>query len=138
MNNPGHYFPNGSYLLGDSAYPSSANLITPFPESECLRDPRKRLFNYSHSARRMAIERTFGQFVHRWRFTQFHIYVYDQLDINDIIGSCAILHNTCKARGELGFDGVVLEPAGLVVGEQGDTSAIGNSARMRIFNAAFL
>ena len=33
---------------------------------------------------------------------------------------------------------MVLEPAGLVVGEQDDTCVIGNRARLRIFNPAFL
>ena len=45
MNNLWHDFPKGSYFLGDSAYPTSANLVTPIPKSECLWDHRKRLFN---------------------------------------------------------------------------------------------
>lgn len=104
LSNTRRYFPTDGYLLGDAAYPLSRHLITPYPNSECISNPAKRQFNMMLSASRVSIERAFGLLVARWRIMGFHIYVLDQLDINDVIAACCILHNVCIDRGELQFE----------------------------------
>jgi hypothetical protein len=56
------------------------------------------------SASRVSIERAFGLLVSRWRIFSHQIYVLDQLDINDIISACCVLHNICIDRGEIQFE----------------------------------
>jgi hypothetical protein len=104
IENPQLYFPKDGYLVGDSAYPLSRHLIVPYPNSESLSNRNKRLFNKMLSASRVSIERAFGLLVARWRFLAYHIYLLDQIDINDVISACCVLHNICIDRGEIQFD----------------------------------
>lgn len=128
--NPETYFPGRTFLVGDSAYPLGPNLITPFPESQCLVDSNKRTFNHIHSATRMAIERAFGVLVARWRFTGRYIYLLDQLSINEVITSACILHNMCIDLRDPGFTDVVLENIRGAVGtEEGNSDINGNDRR---------
>lgn len=103
LRNPEHFFPTGGYLLGDSAYPLSRHLIVPYPNSEAMANPHKRRFNRMLSSSRVSIERAFGLLVARWRILGFHLYVLGQMDINDIISACCILHTICIDRGEIQF-----------------------------------
>jgi hypothetical protein len=104
LRNPQLYFPRDGYLIGDSAYPLSRHLIVPYPNSESLSNPYKRSFNKMLSASRVSIERAFGLLVARWRFLAYHIYILDQIDINDVISACCVLHNICIDRGEVQFE----------------------------------
>lgn len=104
MEEPGTYFPTGGFIVGDSAYSLSHWLLVPYPESECLRNSNKREFNEMLSRSRVAIERAFGQLVGRWRFLSYQLYILDQMDINDIITACCVLHNICIDRGEAQFE----------------------------------
>lgn len=117
-------------MIGDSAYPLGPNLITPFPESQCVLDSRKRTFNRVHSSTRMAIERAFGVLVARWRFTGKYIYMLDQLKINEVITGCCILHNMCIDLGDTGFtDTVHLQDHSAAVPEDEDAPDVGGSSR---------
>lgn len=104
MQNPAKFFPTDGFIVGDSAYPLSHHLLVPYPESECIRNPIKREFNEMLSRSRVTIERAFGLLVARWRFLAFHLYILDQMDINDIISAACILHNICIDRGEEQFE----------------------------------
>ncbi|KAG2211004.1 hypothetical protein INT47_000164 [Mucor saturninus] len=78
---PGSHFPDNTFMIGDSAYPLGPNLITPFPESQCVLDSCKRTFNRVHSLTKMAIERAFGVLLARWRFTSKYIYMLGQIKL---------------------------------------------------------
>ncbi|KAG2192010.1 hypothetical protein INT47_011527 [Mucor saturninus] len=65
LESPETFFSENTFIIGDSAYPLGPNLITPFPESQCIPDSRKRTINFVHSATRMAIEKAFGVLVAR-------------------------------------------------------------------------
>ena len=52
----------------------------------------------------MTIERAFGVLTARWRILSHKVYIHDQMDINDIITSCCILHNICIEREEEHFE----------------------------------
>ncbi|KAG2191676.1 hypothetical protein INT47_010268 [Mucor saturninus] len=130
LRHPDNHFPDNTFVIGDSAYPLGPNLITPFPESQCVLDSRKRTFNRVHSSTRMAIERAFGVLVARWRFTSKYIYMLDQLKINEVITGCCILHNMCIDLGDTGFtDTVHVQDRSAVVPEDEEAPDVGGSSR---------
>ncbi|XP_066600764.1 putative nuclease HARBI1 [Prorops nasuta] len=87
------YFPQNTHLLGDSAYPLSKYLLTPYKDNGHLSDVQK---NYKKklSATRIIIERTFGLFKARFRKLRF-VYMYNTDMIPLVILACCILHNIC-------------------------------------------
>jgi hypothetical protein len=101
---PETYFPTDGFIVGDSAFPLSRHLMVPYAQSEAINNRSKRQFNAILSRSRVSIERAFGLLVARWRFLAFHIYILDQIDINDIISACCVLHNICIDRGEMQFE----------------------------------
>jgi hypothetical protein len=81
------------YLLaGDSAYPISENLMTPYRTAEALANPRRRLFNKRLSGlRTVCTENIFGILKRRWpRLTELRC---KHLRARRIIVAIAILHN---------------------------------------------
>ena len=61
------------YLIaGDSGYPKSKTLVTPYTTQEALNDDRKRLFNLRHSGLRTeCTEHIFGRWKKRWPFVKY-------------------------------------------------------------------
>lgn len=91
--NPDELFYNNMHLLGDSAYPLSNNLMTPFRDNGQLTVRQKRM-NRKLSSNRICIEHTFGLLKTRFRILKF-VNVYNTIDIPKIILGCCILHNLC-------------------------------------------
>ncbi|CAM9783927.1 unnamed protein product, partial [Discosporangium mesarthrocarpum] len=56
--------PDGYYIIGDSAYPPSDRLVTPYPGT-CL-CPNEDVFNFFHSQARISMEQVFGILVVTW------------------------------------------------------------------------
>jgi hypothetical protein len=83
--------PASYHLLGDSAYPMSTNLLTPFRDNGHLTLEEKR-YNTLHSATRVDIERAFGLLKGKFRKLKF----LDMRNVEDIPGTiitCCALHN---------------------------------------------
>jgi hypothetical protein len=81
------------YLLaGDSAYPISENLITPYRNAEALHDPTKARFNRKHSAlRTVCTENLFGIWKRRWPVT--HLLRCSYSRARKTVYATAVLHN---------------------------------------------
>ena len=97
----------GFYLLGDSAFPLTRWLITPFRNFGNLTHQQNR-FNTAHANARVAIERTFGLLKCRFR----RLLRFDASDMNIIVNtilSACILHNICVKDGDDMFDEMVDE-----------------------------
>lgn len=103
------YFPENTYLLGDSAYPLSKQLIVPYSQGESDDDASKRKFNYIFSGMRSAIERAFGLLVKRWRFLGHYLYVMDHERLVNVLTCCVILHNICIKDGDDSLEGLIQE-----------------------------
>ncbi|XP_062512091.1 putative nuclease HARBI1 [Corticium candelabrum] len=81
------------YLLGDSAYPLSSWLMTPYKDNGHLSE-KQRNYNFLHSSTRMAIERAFALL--KGRFRRLKYVDIDRLeDVPDIILAACTLHNIC-------------------------------------------
>ncbi|MGO2587356.1 MAG: transposase family protein [Streptococcus thermophilus] len=100
MENPDRYFPDGAYLLGDSAYPLSQYLITPYSQAESNADTTKAQFNEVFSGMRQLIETAFGRMVIKWRFLSKYIYLLDSERVIRVVTCCLILHNFCIDMNE--------------------------------------
>ncbi|XP_066932339.1 putative nuclease HARBI1 [Clytia hemisphaerica] len=86
--------PDGSYILGDSAYPLSATLLTPYKKSGKGLNPVQRHFNYVLSSTRVIIERAFGLLKGKFQRLN-HIEMDNVANINQRIYTCIIIHNFC-------------------------------------------
>ncbi|XP_055341030.1 uncharacterized protein LOC129590073 [Paramacrobiotus metropolitanus] len=95
------WLPPSATLLGDSAYPFSQQLITPFRDDGTL-DRSKKHYNGMISCKRSCVERTFGQLKGRWTI-MFHIPYRDMNTVNLVILVCCLLHNICVGHLDL-FD----------------------------------
>lgn len=91
-------FPNNSHLLGDSAYPNGAFLLTPYRDNGRL-TLRQKNYNHKHSATRVLIEQTFGLLKTRFRILKF-INIYRTELIPNIIMACCVLHNIAMQMGD--------------------------------------
>jgi hypothetical protein len=83
--------PNEYHMIGDSAYPISNSLITPYRDTGNL-TPIQINYNFKHSSTRMTIERAFGMMKCRFRRLKF----FDSPDLVFIVQSvivCSMLHN---------------------------------------------
>ena len=86
-------FPNASYLLGDSAYPLSSWLMTPYRDNGHLTAKQKN-YNFLHSSTRMVIERAFALL--KGRFRRLKYVDMDRLeDLPDMVLAACTLHNIC-------------------------------------------
>ncbi|XP_061186829.1 putative nuclease HARBI1 [Saccostrea echinata] len=97
----GELFPQGFYLLGDSAFPLLGWLVTPFKDYGNL-TRNQRLFNVCHSKSRPVIERSFGLLKIRFR----RLLRLDASDIKLVINSipsACVLHNICMKMNEENF-----------------------------------
>lgn len=92
-------FPNGTFLIGDSAYPSLEWLVPPFRDNGSLSDAQN-VFNYKHSATRIVVEHAIGLLKTRFRRL---LHFTEQVNINHVknLVSCAcILHNICMTQND--------------------------------------
>lgn len=89
------------HLLGDSAYPLSKNLLTPFPDRGLLN--RQQInYNMQHSSNRIKIGHCNGVFKQKLR-QLYYIKLKDIRLIVNFIRACCVFHN-------LGLqDGIVLD-----------------------------
>ena len=87
----------GFYLLGDSAFPLTRWIITPFRNFGNLTQQQHH-FNTTHAKARVAIERTFG--ILKCRFHRFLRFDASEMNIIvDTILSACIVHNICVKDG---------------------------------------
>lgn len=94
QNNPEEIiFTNEMHLLGDSAYPLSNSLLTPYRDNGNLNQIQKR-YNFKLSSNRIRIEHAFGILKARFRILKY-INVHNTSNIPKIILACCILHNLC-------------------------------------------
>lgn len=75
------------FLIGDSAFPLSVNLMKPFPNSQSLTHTQKN-FNRQLSSARSVIENAFGRLKGRFRI------VSKKMEFN-IDNSCQIIQTYC-------------------------------------------
>lgn len=86
-------FPNSTYLLGDSAYPLSPWLMTPYKDTGHL-SARQRNYNFLHSSTRMVIERAFALL--KGRFRRLKYVDLDRLeDLPDIVLVACTIYASC-------------------------------------------
>ena len=92
-------FPDETFLIGDSAYPSLPWLVPPYKDNGHL-TPQQTEFNYMLSSTRMSVERAFGHLKGRFRRIKF-FNEYRQMPfiINVVVGAC-ILHNYCIDKND--------------------------------------
>ena len=124
--NPLEYCSDGGFLLGDSAYPLSAFLLTPYKDYGNLTEVQKK-FNYVQSSSRTVIERAFG--VMKTKFQRLKLIELEKLKgINELIHSITVIHNFCiveKENLDINFDEV--EPDPFVGDDLGVLRAVGSS-----------
>lgn len=86
------------FILGDSAYPCTSFLITPFKDNGHL-TRRQRRFNYFQSSIRVVIEQAFG--ILKGKFRRLRYLNMKRIDlIPTVITACCILHNVCLEEGD--------------------------------------
>ncbi|XP_049302028.1 uncharacterized protein LOC105223759 isoform X5 [Bactrocera dorsalis] len=126
-----------SIYLGDSGYPLSPYLLTPFRHAES--GTRESIFNKKHAKARNVVERTIGVLKCRFRcLLSDRKMRYDPAKVTSVINICCALHNICKKfrigdpeEAETFFDAVVpLEP----INENGNGSP-GERRRRQIADA---
>jgi len=103
QNNKEQLFPNTTFILGDSAYPSLPWLVPPFRNNGHL-TAQQLEFNYLHSSTRMAIEKAFGVLKGRFRRLKFFNELRHLQFIVQIVIACCILHNICINGLDDGMD----------------------------------
>lgn len=94
------YFPNGSYLVGDAAYPIHLNLMVPFKNNGYLTREEVN-FNFCLLAARIAIERAFGALKTRWRRIFDRLSLVDIKKIPEYVVATCVLHNICILHNDL-------------------------------------
>ena len=85
------------YFLGDSAYPCSTKLLTPFRDNGCLNYYQKH-FNETLSSCRVDVEHTIGIWKQRFRLL-FHTKLVTGMRRLKIIRATCVLHNMCIKEG---------------------------------------
>ncbi len=91
------YIEGEDYILGDSAYPISPFLISPFKNPS---NHRQRQFNFIHSKHRVVVEHAFGRLKARFKALK-------EVSVKDVktaikLADCAILlHNFLEICGEV-------------------------------------
>ncbi len=94
-----HPLPPNMHLLGDTAYPLSTDLMTPYRDDGNLTAEHKE-FNKILSSTRAHIERAFGLLKCKWRRLH-HIDMFKIEHIPFVITSACILHNFILAHEKL-------------------------------------
>ncbi|WAQ98403.1 HARB1-like protein [Mya arenaria] len=83
------------HLLGDSGYPSTRWLLTPYLNPQGL---AQEAYNRSHKTTRSRVEKAIGQLKRRFGVLHTEIALSPEKACKVVI-ACAVLHNLCKARG---------------------------------------
>lgn len=86
-----HAMPNNLHLLGDSAYPLSINVMTPFRDNGHLNAIQTN-YNISHSSARSIIERAFGRLKGKFRRLKY-LDIFNPDFGSEIISAACVLHN---------------------------------------------
>jgi len=86
------FFPRGSFLLGDSAYPVHSWLVTPFKVYGNLSDSETN-FNDLHKKGRIIVANAFGLFKGRFRRLKYFTEQTDLVELSMLITSSCVLHN---------------------------------------------
>ncbi|XP_018404592.1 PREDICTED: putative nuclease HARBI1 [Cyphomyrmex costatus] len=87
-------FPQNTFIIGDSAYPSLSWLVPPFRDNGHL-TPQQTEFNTMLSSTRIKIEQAFGYLKGRFRRLKFFTEYKHINFVTDIITAGCILHNYC-------------------------------------------
>lgn len=93
IENPGIYFSDEEYILGDKAYPLTNWCLTPYIARENL-TPSETYFNESHAKTRQVVERTFCLFFGRFRRFKYLDMSCTELIPKVVVAAC-VLHNIC-------------------------------------------
>lgn len=91
-----------SYLLGDSAYPLSGYLLTPFTDKGLL-TPQQINYNIKHSSNRIVIEHCNGILKQKWR-QLYHLKMRKIRNIVHSIRACCVVHNLALSEGNIEVD----------------------------------
>ncbi|CAG5037358.1 unnamed protein product [Parnassius apollo] len=89
---------NCQHLLGDSGYPLSTHILTPFRDNGHLSDQETR-YNVVHASCRSIIERAFGLLKVKFR-RLYHLDVQSVTMANVMIAASCTLHNFNLMRGQ--------------------------------------
>ena len=81
----------GTYMLGDAAYPIMEKLLIPYTGSQ-REDPFKDSFNFYLSQLRIRIEMAFGLLVQKWRILNRKLEMSIENNVK-VLRVCASLHN---------------------------------------------
>ncbi|XP_037933492.1 putative nuclease HARBI1 [Teleopsis dalmanni] len=92
-------FLNGSFILGDSAYPNLNWLVSPFKDNGSL-SSAQRQFNVMHSQARIVIEDAFGRMKTRFRRLLHFMEQQRTPAITNLIMCACILHNICCSQND--------------------------------------
>ncbi|XP_067216809.1 uncharacterized protein [Linepithema humile] len=91
QNDMENIFPNGTCIIGDSAYPLLPWLVPPFKDNGHLTAQQSE-FNFFHSSTRMPVERAFGYLKGRFRRLKF-LELLNIEFIPKLITAACIMHN---------------------------------------------
>ena len=83
-------------LLGDSGYPSTPYLLTPYGQPTT---PAERKYNKSHCSTRVRIEHSFGVLKRRFHVLHGEVRLQPHKAVK-VISACTVLHNIAIARRE--------------------------------------
>ena len=120
-------------LLGDSGYPCTPFLITPYSQPQ---SPSQEQFNRAHKTTRCVIERSFGLLKHRFHILHSEIRMSpDRVCI--ITAGCFVLHNIAVSLREPEVDCDNIDDADFDVQEQYQGPENGNAVRMHITDSFF-
>ncbi|XP_018407209.1 PREDICTED: putative nuclease HARBI1 [Cyphomyrmex costatus] len=85
--------PEGTHIIGDSAYSLQTYLLTPFRDNGHL-SPRQKLYNKKLSSKRVVIEQGFGRLKVRFRRLKFlNMSLMNEMKI--VVVAACVLHNIC-------------------------------------------
>jgi len=92
-----HELPDKYYLIGDEAFVTSFQLLSPWGGTGLASD--KDSFNYHLSRQRQTVERAFGIMVQRWGILQRPLRCKLR-NMPSVLTACAGLHNFCVDHGD--------------------------------------
>ncbi|XP_008189991.1 putative nuclease HARBI1 [Acyrthosiphon pisum] len=98
LNNPWEILPRESFILGDSAYPLTEAIMTPYKNNGHL-TPAQIFFNQTLSSSRVVVEQSFGKLIGRFRKLRL-LDVYHKSYCGLIITAACVLHNICMSQGD--------------------------------------
>ncbi|XP_017469846.1 PREDICTED: uncharacterized protein LOC108361668 [Rhagoletis zephyria] len=128
-------FPNSYFIIGDSAYPSTKWLVSPFKDYGILNESQRK-FNEIHSSTRMVVENAFGLLKGRFRRLLRFTEQTDLKVITNIVVSACVLHNICISFDDLCVIDELYEAIAFAQEEQQDESNLNETLdrRQNLFN----